>query len=647
MDKHQVIIKSIRQIMAVLLVVAGLSMTWAWGEVARLAEPPATAELSPTALYAVWQPEGAQQASLFRSTDGGGTWQVLALPVEAVPIAWADNGRQQVAAVMDDGSLLLSRDHGETWIVVETELEISSLTWDDGDGLYLGTRGLGVYHLTSDEFVAVSSMMKVRTVSDPIVSLSLIDGRLFAATPTAILYTDGTRAAAGRVAWTSSSPLPALARVTSIAATDKQTIFAGTAATGIYRSLDAGRTWQPAGEGLGLAAGLMVQITTLRADPVEDGVLYAAVDYLVGSTHVHASAVGLFVTLDGGSSWQPLAGPTFPEARHVLGLVLIPDRPLYAQAVTAEGPQGYAPDVMRMLAALESDDPKMRASAARQLGLARQMGVWNKLLAALDDPDSAVSLAAAEALGRIDDVTAVPGLMLAIEHPSEPVRLGAARALGMMGVESAVEPLRAMLLNGEGLEVSIAGEALGRIGGPAATDALLVALADPQPTGRWHAAMGALERMGEPSVAPLVAMISSRDANARRNAAQALGWIQSSSATEALVYALKNDGDVAVRAQAAWALGEIGDPVAQRALERAQLRDSAVEVQTAAEWALSRLPAQSEATGELATRWASIFSRLQVMRWLVLALSLTGAAWLLIGSRLPVGGPLRLRYRHR
>jgi HEAT repeat protein len=573
----------------------------------------------------------------------------LVLPAEAVPIAWADNGGQQVAAVMDDGSLLLSKDQGETWILVETELEISSLTWDNGDGLYLGTRGLGVYYLKSDEAVAVSSMMKDKTVSDPIVSLSLVDGRLFAATPTAILYTDstGAGAAAGKVAWTSSSPLPALARLTSIAATDKETIFAGTAATGIYKSTDAGQTWQPAGDGLGVAAGLMVQITALRADPVEDGLLYAAVDYLVGSTHVHGSAAGLFVTLDGGSLWQPLAGPSFPEARHASGLVLIPDRPLYAQAVTAEGLQGYAPDVMRMLAALESEDPTMRALAARQLGLARPMGVWKNLLAALDDPKPAVSLAAADALGRIDDPTAVPGLLLAIEHPHEPVHLGAARALGMMGVESAVVPLRAMLLDGEGLEVSVAGEALGRIGGPAATDALLRALADPEPTGRWHAAMGALERMGEPSVAPLVEMLESQDADARRNAAQALGWIRSASATEALAYALKNDSDVAVRAQTAWALGEIGDPAATRALERAQLRDPAVEVQTAAKWALSRLPAQSEATVGLATRWASIFSRLQVMRWLILVLSLTGAAWLLIGNRLAAGGPLRLRYRNR
>jgi HEAT repeat protein len=646
MDKRQRIIKSVRQVLGVLLVVVGLSTTWAWGEVARLAgSAPAAVEAPPAVLYAAWQPDGAEQANLFRSIDEGTTWQPLTLPAEARPIAWADNGRRQVAVVMDGGSLLLSEDQGESWIVVETDLDILSLTWGDDDSLYLGTDGLGVYRLATDDALVASSMMQGELASDRIVSLFLIQGRLFAAVPNAVLYTDDTDRSVGRVAWARSVPLPG--PVTTIVATDKQTVYVGTATTGVYKSTDTGQTWQPAWEGLGLAAGQMVKVTALRADPAEAGVLYAAVDHVVGSTHLHASAAGLFATVDGGASWQPLAGPAFPEAKQASELVVVPGKPLYAQAVTAVGLQGYAPDVMRILAALESDDPRMRASAARQLGIVRPLGVWNELLAALDDPDPAVSLAAAEALGRINDPAAVPGLLIAVEHPSEQIRLGSARALGMMGVEAAVEPLRAMLLRGDGLEVSVAGEALSRIGGPAATDALLAALADPVPTGRWHVAMAALERMGDPAVAPLVAMLDSQDADARRNAAQALGWNGSSSATEALVHALKKDRDATVRGQAAWALGEIGNPAARRALERAQLRDPAVEVQTAAEWALSRVPAQSEAASSWAARWAPTFSRLQPVRWLVLALSLAGAAWLILGTKSLVAMPLRRRLRHR
>jgi HEAT repeat protein len=254
-------------------------------------------------------------------------------------------------------------------------------------------------------------------------------------------------------------------------------------------------------------------------------------------------------------------------------------------------------------------------------------------------------LAAADALGRIDDSAAVPGLMIAVEHPSEQIRLGAARALGLMRVQASVKPLQFMFLSGDGLESSVAGEALGRIGGPEATETLLAALADSQTTARWHVAMAALEKMGEPAVAPLVAMLNSQGAYARRNAAQALGWIGSTSATDPLMRALKKDGEATVRAQAAWALGEIGDPAARRGLERAQRHDPAQEVQMEAGRALTYLSPQAQVLAGRAARWASLLDQLQPVRWLVLVLSLVGAAWLALGTQSLVAAPQRLRHR--
>ena len=639
MDRRQRIIKRIRRVLALFVVVLGLSTTWAWGEVARLAEPPlATERPAATALYAVWQLDDSEQPSLHRSVDGGTTWLPLAIPGGASPLLWADDGGNRLAVTTDGASVLLSGDRGNTWAVVAEALPVSSLTWGDDGGLYLGTRGQGIYRLSDDSPLVDITAAHRELTKAQIVDLAHAGGCLFAATPT-VVYQTLDRGAT----WTESATLPE--GITAIAAVDSKAIYVGTATAGVYKSSDAGQTWTPTREGLGLAAGQMVKVTALRADPSEPGVLYAAVDNLVGSTHVHASAVGLFVTVDDGRSWQPLAGLSFPDAKHASSLVLTPGKPLYARAVTAEGLQAYAPDVMRILVALESEDADERALAARQLGLARPLGVWNELLAALDDPDPAVSLAAAEALGRIDDPASVAGLLVAVEHPSEQIRLGAARALGMMGVESAVRPLGAMLLGGEGLEVSVAGEALGRIGGPAATDALLAALADPQPTARWHVSMAALERMGEAVVPPLVAMLHSQDADARRNAAQALGWNGSTAATEALVRVLRKDPESSVRGQAAWALGEIGDPAARGALEQARLRDTAVEVQMTAEWALSHVPVQSAASPNRAAYWAEALDRLQPVRWLVLALSLAGAAWLMMDS-LPLFAAQR-RLRHR
>jgi HEAT repeat protein len=498
-----------------------------------------------------------------------------------------------VAVATEDGSLLRSGDGGDHWLVAVKELPILSLAWGGDGSLHVGTDGRGVYRLASDGTLTNIAMTQAQLASARVESLSWAEGRLVAATPTVLFYTDSANAASASAAWTPSTPLPD--RVTSVVAASRETVYAGTATSGVYRSFDAGQTWQPASQGMGLAAGQMVRITALHADPQEPGVLYAAVDYLVGSTHVHASAAGTFVTLDGGATWRPLAGPVFPEAGHASNLVLVPGRPLHIQAVTGGGLQSYAPDVIGALAALESADPRARAAAARALGLARPAGVWNELLSALDDHEPAVSLAASEALGHINDPASVGSLLPALEHPDEPVRLGAARALGMMGIEAAVPPLRAMLLNGQGLEVSVAGDALASIGSPAAMEALLAALADPEPTARWHVAMAALEAIGEPAVSSLVEMLKAEDEYARRNAAQALGWIGSTSAAAALEDALA-DADAGVQSQAAWALRQIGGPAAEN---------------------------QSLA------RWATILEQLQPLRWMVLVVSLAAAGWLI------------------
>lgn len=633
----------LRWIASVTLAIAGLSATWAWGEMARMAEPDAgVGEPQPAVLYAAWEPRDGEGAALFRSTDEGAIWEALELPADSVPVAWAGDGGERVAVGTQRGALLLSSDRGDTWQVEARNLEILSLAWGSDGSLYVGTDRQGLYRLATGEKLGTAGINHRITgtqgelASARIVDLTLVEGRLFAATPTTLFYTDEVEALAaggmaGSVAWTKSMPVPGI--VTALAATDRHRVYVGTATSGVYRSADEGQTWQPAWEGLGLAAGQMVKVTALRADPREPGVLYAAVDHMVGGTQVQATGAGIFVLLEGRDSWQPLAGPAFPEADHAAGLVIAPGRALHVQAVTSNGLQTYAPDVAALLAELESGDAGTRAAAARQLGLARAEGVSSKLLAALDDPELAVSLAASEALGRIADPAAAPGLLMAIEHPHEQVRFGAARALGMMRVQASVEPLRAMFLQGEGLEVGVAGEALGRIGSPQAVDALLPALSDPAPTARWHVAMAALEEMGEPAVSPLIAMLDSPDAYARQSAAQALGWIGSPQATGSLVQALTKDRDPATRVEAAWALGEIGDAAARPALERAQLRDPVALVQAAAGRALATTPQQPASARGWPESWAPVLNQWQPVRWLILGLSLAGAAWLAIGQR--------------
>lgn len=623
---------ALRWLLSVAIVAMGLTVTWAWGQVARLAEPTeGIAEPQMTPMYAAWQVQGDGGPDvLHRSLDGGASWEQLALPGGPAAALWADDGRDAVAVAGGDGSLLISTDQGESWQQAEIGAPVSSLTWDEAGTLYAGTQGQGIYRVSPDGSVANMTYPGTPLAEAPIVALDEANGRLFAATPTVLHYAD-LIGVDGPAEWIETSPVEGW--ITTLAAADPDVVYAGTATLGVFMTWDAGQVWAPAREGLGLAAGQMVNVTALSVDRQEPGVLYATVDHTVGSTEVHSSAAGAYVSVDSGATWQPLAGPAFPDARHAADLVTVPGQPLAVQAVTDEGLQAYEPDVAAALASLQSDDAATRAQAVRLLGLARASEAGDELLAAVADPDPAVSVMAGAALARLNDPATSSGLLVALEHPNERVRLVAAETLGQMGVETAVKPLRAMLFQGSGTEATIAGQALGRISSPDAIDALTAALEEPVPTSRWHAAMAGLEAAGGTAVGPLEDLLDNRDVYVRRNAAEALGWIGVPDATPALVDALR-DRDEVVRSKAAWSLGIIGDAAAERALLRVSANDPSEEVRAQAGRALAMLEAgPTQASRSWYVDWAPLLNRLEPVRWLLLALSLAAAAWLMVGVR--------------
>ena len=71
---------------------------------------------------------------------------------------------------------------------------------------------------------------------------------------------------------------------------DPDVMYVGTSSAGIYKSIDAGQSWQPAHSGLGGA-----RITTLLIDPQTSSVLFAGVANAAGA---------VYRTRDGGASWQ-------------------------------------------------------------------------------------------------------------------------------------------------------------------------------------------------------------------------------------------------------------------------------------------------------------------------------------------------------
>lgn len=92
--------------------------------------------------------------------------------------------------------------------------------------------------------------------------------------------------------------------VNSIAISTKNpaNMWAGTLGAGVFRSVDGGATWNPAGSAL---EGLFVSV--VASDPKNDGTVFA-----VAGTLSDSGNRWLYRSLDGGLTWKELTVPTLP-----------------------------------------------------------------------------------------------------------------------------------------------------------------------------------------------------------------------------------------------------------------------------------------------------------------------------------------------
>lgn len=182
---------------------------------------------------------------------------------------------------------------------------------------------------------------------------------------------------------------------------------------------------------------------------------------------------------------------------------------------------------------------------------------------------------AAATVGRQNVTTAAAGLASA-----DPVaRTRAAcelRELGS-GAASMLGRLTAMLDDGSPVDAAVCGNRTWRYRGAGAQES----------TSPGEQAASALVAIGRLAYEPLTKALRGPVWIARKNAAWALGALDSSEAVPALIEALK-DSDAGVREQVAWALGAIGDRRAVDGLIGA-LGDPAAGVRKQAAWALGAL----------------------------------------------------------
>jgi HEAT repeat protein len=101
--------------------------------------------------------------------------------------------------------------------------------------------------------------------------------------------------------------------------------------------------------------------------------------------------------------------------------------------------------VTPLIGALEDECGGVRKVAAIALGRVNERQAAPSLIEALSDDDWAVRRAAAEALGELRDTRSVPSLIDTLRDPVYDVRETAAKSLGGLRNERAIEPLKKLL----------------------------------------------------------------------------------------------------------------------------------------------------------------------------------------------------------
>jgi hypothetical protein len=152
-------------------------------------------------------------------------------------------------------------------------------------------------------------------------------GWSFAVVICAVWFVAGARPArAGINVWTSNGPEPASVRALAIDPTTPTTIYAGEDAWepegrgGVFKSIDGGDTWSP--------AGLIAMISALAIDPATRATLYAGTEEYC--ERGCGSPVSVFKSTDGGATWG--ATGLIASELGVLALAILPAPPetLYA-----------------------------------------------------------------------------------------------------------------------------------------------------------------------------------------------------------------------------------------------------------------------------------------------------------------------------
>ena len=262
----------------------------------------AVALTSPPTLYA------GTENDVFKSTDGGSTWNVSKANTRVFTIAIDPTTPTTLYAGTSSGAgVLKSTNGGVTWSavgVINGSNNVRALAVDPGTSgtLYAATAG-GVFKTTADEpgwSASLTGADMQALAINPVNS-----GTLYAGTPQQGVFKSTD---AGGTWQSTGLSVPVVSLVLDPVTSD--TIYAGTNCvafpqtscdSGVYKSTDAGDTWEATNADSGIV------VSALAVDPVTSGTLYTLAESCPSSCRGRGCCSGsVFKSSDGGSSWNDL-----------------------------------------------------------------------------------------------------------------------------------------------------------------------------------------------------------------------------------------------------------------------------------------------------------------------------------------------------
>lgn len=202
----------------------------------------------------------------------------------------------------------------------------------------------------------------------------------------------------------------------------------------------------------------------------------------------------------------------------------------WAGSLSAPGPRALQQNAYPEL---DDPDPAVRAAAVQAIRAAKDQRAVTALLAHIEDPDDRVGLYIAQGLVELASPTDLLRLRATLWGASAAGRWRAAFVLGERRDLRAIPVLAHVLADPEVLVGRTAAEGLAKIGGQAATQALVRSLYSARPA-EVMAARNGLLILGDAAVPALARALDSGDREAEINATLVLEAIGTPTARDAL-----------------------------------------------------------------------------------------------------------------